>query len=1679
MATRERPKSPEVHTPGNTATKKQRATPPSTAKIQIEGRRVPANIYKPRKKGPPKGHLPPGVKAAAPGFASNTVFGAANVEELARALKYDVDLIFEFVYENIEFIPIYGSHKGAYGTLVDGMGGSFDQAELMVALLLESGYTCSFQRGELQFTEAQACDWLGGDSIWACYNLLGTVGTPCETYWTGSEWVLRVSHCWVKVEIDSTDYVFDPAFKTYAVIEPTIDMDVALDYDQGAFMTDALDGATVDDDYIEDLNRTNVRDNLATMTTNLVSYLKTNNPTATLDDVIGGKKIVPVVGPVRDTTHPYLQPMTMPDTWSDIPGEYCATLGVLYDDPNIDVSFYSKDIHGKRLTLTFNGSHECELRLDGSLVATSSAQTPDSWNSVLLTVVHPFANPWWDQSFWQTVFEGNPYMIAQAWGNAGPQMSIMHKAKLAQFLFDGDTASDETVMGETLATWFHNWNQAKSWTLDVFNRMTTCTSVLQHQLGLVGHRATPTMDLGGIMWSTGALDNNYDNANTMDTALAMQGIAFEAGAIEQVCGIDGVSTTSILDKAIADGLKIYEGRPDNWSTDVRPNLTNYSSGTLDDIENWYLNWDWRVAIPEDAEVEIDEFLGWGYYACPPSPYWGMIGILSGFLQGAAGAQEQSQTETANNANSSGNPLIWDWINKVPLPNGNGIHDWSPDPVNYRTGAFAYDHVDLTVGSAGFPYGLSFQRFYHSNRRLVSSPLGLGWTHNHAITAKSNSDALLGMSTFNPIQGAAGLVQLYVTVDLLRDLSKPFDKWLTIAVANRWMLDQLRNNIVDVTFAEGAQRFVKLPDGTFVPPLGSANQLTEDGGLYTMTTPQGVEYNFDSDGNIDTIEFPSGVTITYTYSTGQLQTVSNGMGRTITLTWDGDEIASVSDGNSRSAAFTIDIDGNLTVATDLEEEDTTFEYDQPGRMTKIFKPANPSDEIVINAYDTLGRVKEQEDAYGNVTKFYLAGSRTEVEDPGENSDVRYFDGFGNIVKMIDKAGKVWLSEFDGLQRLAKTIAPETNSTEYEYDEMNNVVTVTRKAKEGSGLDDIVTTYTFDPTWNKVSTATDPREKVTTFSYDEVTGNLLSVERPEIDSQVPTVNFSWNARGQLLSKIDPTGIQTQFVYDASTERLTSSVTNTNWLAAIGGTATVSNVLTITATDAAIGGGSKAKNYTVQTGDDLLDIAQGLADAINSDSELQDLGITAKVIGTVISLSTKAGNTTTFAQSTSGGATATITLTDGLKLTTALDHDAVGNITSVTNARGDEATFEFDKLRRLKKVTAPTPFEYETKFTYDENSNRTKVERFAGLDEFDAPIWQTSQASYTIDDLPNTMTDPGSNVSQLVYNTRRLLWTTEDAASRVVTRLYDEAGRLSTVTDPGSVVQATYAYTDNGRVASIEDANENVTEYEHDGFDRLKKKILPDATFEQKNFDVYGRLMSVLTRAGDEIAFDYDDLGRLIEKSPDNMPTVSYEPDLAGRLKKVSTTPVMGNPASGDFEYFFDSAGRLVKEKYPDSKQVQYQLDELGNVTRLTYPDSYYVERVFDELNRLTDIKLNGAMSSALEFQYDPLSRRTKLIYDNGVETNYGFELDDDLNSLIQTFTGSSVEFTYGFNNVHELTSQAVDDSSFLWHPTAGGTKTYGTANNLNQYPTVGSDDYVYNNNGCLTDNDVWEFGYDSAP
>lgn len=1557
---------------------KRTSVDPAAVEQLVKSKKRAGKIWRPKSATATlgtKGGTRTGVKSLSAGFATNTVSSPNSIPVLARSLKNDVDLIFEHVYNNVETSITWGLQKGGQGALIDCYGNSFEQADAFVKLCREAGYDAEYVFGQLEMPEADVNAWLGTTSIWAAYNLLSNGGIAAGANWSWpAGYSLYFSHCWARVYIGGTWYHFDPTIKSYSAKSP-IDLADAIDYDAGEFMTDAMDGATDTGDYIQDINRTNIRANLSSMTDNLVQHIKDNFAgAASVDDILGGRTIVAQSGQVRNTAHPHLKVGTTPTIWStDIDDDYKCVMQVQYDwngsGFNIDESFFSADIYGLRMTLFFNGSRQAELRVDGDLVATSSAQGIGTWNSILVTASHPAPADWTSQYAWFRVWAEKPYIIANVWGSSsGRGMMEVHRMKLAERQFAGASASAEDVLGSALNVMFFTAVAEGNANAEMINRITGCKTIQNHAIGLVGHYDTPLFDIGMVSQISTPLDNDYSRLPHNNTAIAMHGVANECGAIQQMAGIGGVSTTPLVDQSAANGMKIYDGTSSNWSTDVEPNLTNYDSGVLNDIETWYINNGHRVILPEDGDLTKNSWQGYGYFVFPYQS--GCFGIIGGGLKGGGG------DETISIGNYNG------------ALRGNGVKPGSDllptcatrsagDPIDFGSGRMTHHNVDLRVGSQSFPFGLTFEREYNSANRMSNGSLGLGWEHNWSKHIAVNSDGLMGMGEFSAMAGAAAIVEMFVCVNLLSDTGQPFDKWLTCALANQWLTDNLTDNTVIVSAVRENEVFVKLPSGQYVAPQRSSATLTKNlDGTYTYTTPQKVEYNYNSANALATIVFPFGMTVTLTYDTGKLVSVSNGQGRELTITYDGNKIDEVEDDASRVISYTYDND-DLIGFTNAESEETVYAYDIPGRMSQMFLPENPAAAIFTNTFDALGRVMEQEDAFTNVTQFFIAGARSEVVNAENESQISYFNRHGAPIKDINGVANVRTQEFDALGRMIKQTLPEGNYVTIEYDTNGNVLSRTFTPKSGSGESPIAVSFTYDLDWNKVATATDGNGEVTTYTYDATTGQLLTIERPEVNSQISTETFTYTNRGQIETRLDPTGILTEYQYDSVTENLETVIVNSG-------------------------------------------VGQ-------------------------------------------------------LNLTTLYGYNAAGDITSMTDPRGNATTFTFDAERRRLSKTDPSPLSYVTQWVYDDNGNILEFKRQTG--DVGDP-WQTVTMTYDADNKLKTREDALGHVREITYDGARRTWKIEDEVSRITEFAYDNAGRLQTVTDPDNNVVETRAYTDNGKLASQTDARSKTTSYAYDGHDRLELTTFADSTTQEiTSYDDNGNVLEMETRAGNAIVMTYDELNRLKTKEPYGQAEVTYTYDLSGRLKTVSTSAVGGNPSSGEFEYFYDTAGRLVHEEYPDGKDVLFDLDENGNVIKLTYPDSYYVERQYDELNRLTGVFLNGNTTAAAEIAYDDLSRRETLTFENSVVTEYGFEKNDVIESLEHTFNGSGVTFTFDHNAAHEMIEQEVSNSAFMWHPGAGGTTTYATAGDTNTYPTVGGISYTYNGNRCLTGDGVWTFGYDT--
>jgi transglutaminase-like putative cysteine protease len=129
------------------------------------------------------------------------------IRSLATSLGNDPVKMYEWVHNNIDFEPYYGSRKGAAETLAERSGNDMDTASLLVALCRVSGIPARYVQGVVDVPIDRARKWLGVETPIAASRLLASGGTPTASLISGGKTVaVQVEHVWVEVDVRYGDY---------------------------------------------------------------------------------------------------------------------------------------------------------------------------------------------------------------------------------------------------------------------------------------------------------------------------------------------------------------------------------------------------------------------------------------------------------------------------------------------------------------------------------------------------------------------------------------------------------------------------------------------------------------------------------------------------------------------------------------------------------------------------------------------------------------------------------------------------------------------------------------------------------------------------------------------------------------------------------------------------------------------------------------------------------------------------------------------------------------------------------------------------------------------------------------------------------------------------------------------------------------------------------------------------------------------------------------------------------------------------------------------------------------------------------------------------------------------------------------------------------------------------------
>ncbi len=231
-----------------------------------------------------------------------------DIQQLADSLGRNPVKIYNWVRNNIEFVPIWGSIQGAQLCLETRSCNAFDTSSLLIALLRVSGVPARYQMGTIEVPVEKFKNWAGGfTNTEAAASLFASGGVPSvvrRVNQTGQVVTVTLEHVWVKafvdyapsagvvhlqgdswVELDAgyKQYTFNQGLDFEAAI-PTNFLSFAIQAAQGA-ITDPATGA------VTRIDSAGLHTLLQQQANQRRNFLQTNLPNATVREAFGGRRI--------------------------------------------------------------------------------------------------------------------------------------------------------------------------------------------------------------------------------------------------------------------------------------------------------------------------------------------------------------------------------------------------------------------------------------------------------------------------------------------------------------------------------------------------------------------------------------------------------------------------------------------------------------------------------------------------------------------------------------------------------------------------------------------------------------------------------------------------------------------------------------------------------------------------------------------------------------------------------------------------------------------------------------------------------------------------------------------------------------------------------------------------------------------------------------------------------------------------------------------------------------------------------------------------------------------------------------------------------------------------------------------------------------------------------------------
>jgi transglutaminase-like putative cysteine protease len=276
-----------------------------------------------------------------------------DIRNLATQLNNSPVKIFEWVKNNIEFVPTYGSIQGADMCLQSRQCNDFDTSSLLIALLRTSNLPAKYVYGTIEVPIDKAMNWVGGfTDARAAANFIASGNVPVSTVISGGVVKsIRIEHVWVETYIPYGNYrgaIMDNSIKTWIPMDGSFkqytytngfDITSVVPYDSNAYMSQVQSQNAIH--YYQ---------------SRIQEYLDANMPDTSIVEVKGYRVITQEIYHFLPSTLPY-KTITQGAKFSSIPSSISAAVAFKLMNPatgsSVSYAVSTSELAAKRITVSY------------------------------------------------------------------------------------------------------------------------------------------------------------------------------------------------------------------------------------------------------------------------------------------------------------------------------------------------------------------------------------------------------------------------------------------------------------------------------------------------------------------------------------------------------------------------------------------------------------------------------------------------------------------------------------------------------------------------------------------------------------------------------------------------------------------------------------------------------------------------------------------------------------------------------------------------------------------------------------------------------------------------------------------------------------------------------------------------------------------------------------------------------------------------------------------------------------------------------------------------------------------------------------------------------------------------------------------------------------------------------